>query len=79
MRKEKGWSQQELADPTDLNRTTVGAIERGLADGDVGVLKIVNSRFYKKCSLLEYTKNPSPTIYFQHHTSLKVNPFENPT
>lgn len=40
LRKQRGWSQQELADMAGLNRTTVGAIERGLVDGDIGILKV---------------------------------------
>lgn len=29
LRKQKGWSQEELADKVDLHRTYIGAIERG--------------------------------------------------
>ena len=33
LRKEKGWSQQLMAEKTGLNRTTISAIERGTSGG----------------------------------------------
>lgn len=38
-RKQQGWSQQQLANYTGLNRTTIGSIERG-DYSDIGIRKI---------------------------------------
>lgn len=38
-RKKKGWSQQELAVMANLDRTTIGSIERN-AYSDIGIRKI---------------------------------------
>lgn len=38
-RKQRGWSQQKLADLTRLDRTTVGALERGHYQ-DLGIRKV---------------------------------------
>ncbi|MEE9345864.1 MAG: helix-turn-helix transcriptional regulator [Methylococcales bacterium] len=39
MRKQKGWSQQKLADLSGLDRTTIGAFERN-DYSDIGVRKV---------------------------------------
>ncbi|MEE9426363.1 MAG: helix-turn-helix transcriptional regulator [Methylococcales bacterium] len=39
MRKQKGWSQQKLADLSGLDRTTIGAFERN-DYSDIGIRKV---------------------------------------
>ncbi len=39
MRKQKGWSQQTLADLSGLDRTTIGALERN-DYSDIGIRKV---------------------------------------
>ena len=39
LRKEKGWSQQKLADLACLDRTTIGALERD-DYSDIGIRKV---------------------------------------
>lgn len=38
-RKARGWSQQQLADLCNLDRTTIGALERN-AYNDIGIRKV---------------------------------------
>ena len=39
LRKQKGWSQQKLADLSGLDRTTIGALERN-DYSDIGIRKV---------------------------------------
>ena len=39
MRKQKGWSQQKLAELSGLDRTTIGALERN-EYSDIGIRKV---------------------------------------
>jgi len=39
LRKQKGWSQQKLAELSGLDRTTIGALERN-SYSDIGIRKI---------------------------------------
>jgi len=39
IRKDRGWSQQKLADLSDLDRTTIGALERNNYN-DIGIRKV---------------------------------------
>ena len=51
LRKQKGWSQEELADKVDLHRTYIGAIERG--EQSVSIDKIEALAKGLKVSLVE--------------------------
>ncbi len=39
LREDKNWSQEELADRTDLHRTYVSAVERGVRNPTITVIK----------------------------------------
>ena len=39
LREEKGWSQEELADRTDLHRTYISGIERGVRNPTVIIIE----------------------------------------
>lgn len=39
LREEKNWSQEELADRTDLHRTYISSIERGIRNPTISVIE----------------------------------------
>ena len=49
LRKAKGWTQQELADRSDLSRVTIGQIERGNAEPSISNLNKIASAL--ECNL----------------------------
>ena len=55
LRKEKGWSQEELADRSNFHRTYIGFIERGERNISLKALKILSQTF--GISLSEILKN----------------------
>lgn len=55
LREAKGWSQEELAERADLNRSYVGEIERGIAMPSLGTIsKLALGLELKPSSLLEH-------------------------
>jgi transcriptional regulator with XRE-family HTH domain len=52
VRKELGWSQAELADACELDRTYIGGIERG--ECNISLLNIAQALKVKANSLIEF-------------------------
>jgi transcriptional regulator with XRE-family HTH domain len=57
LRKERGWSQEELAFECDLDRTYIGGIEQGRRNvGLVNICKIAKALKVNPNSLLDFKK-----------------------
>lgn len=55
VRKEIGWSQEELADACELDRTYIGGIERGERNVSiVNIAKIAQALGVKASSLIDF-------------------------
>lgn len=54
-RKERGWSQEELADACELDRTYIGGIERGERNVSImNIAKIAQAPGVKASSLIDF-------------------------
>lgn len=55
VRKERGWSQEELADACELDRTYIGGIERGERNVSImNIAKIAQALGVKASSLIDF-------------------------
>lgn len=55
VRKERGWSQEELADACELDRTYIGGIERGERNVSImNIAKIAQALGVKASSLIVF-------------------------
>lgn len=55
VRKERGWSQEELADTCELDRTYIGGIERGERNVSImNIAKIAQALGVKASSLIDF-------------------------
>lgn len=55
VRKERGWSQEELADACELDRTYIGGIERGERNVSLmNIAKIAQALGVKASSLIDF-------------------------
>lgn len=55
VRKEHGWSQEELADACELDRTYIGGIERGERNVSImNIAKIAQALKVKASSLIDF-------------------------
>ncbi len=55
VRKERGWSQEELADASELDRTYIGGIERGERNvALLNIAKIAQALQVKASALIEF-------------------------
>lgn len=55
VRKERGWSQEELADACELDRTYIGGIERGERNVSLmNIAKIAQALGVKAYSLIDF-------------------------
>ncbi len=57
-RKQKGWSQEKLAEQCNLHRTYIGAIERGEKNLTLNSLEVIASALKVEIPIL-LTKNPN--------------------
>lgn len=55
VRKERGWSQEELADACELDRTYIGGIERGERNVSImNIAKIAQALGVKASNLIDF-------------------------
>ncbi|WP_404418481.1 helix-turn-helix domain-containing protein [Marinospirillum sp.] len=61
LRREQGFSQQQLAEHLQISRVTLNSLETGRA-GDVGVRKVIKVLDYLGHELAIREKSPFPTL-----------------